>query len=129
LQRLERARGERLSVRRMKERGQAPSKSTRSKAAPERVAKAKQVEATVLRGYRAMVRTLASSEDAGDRKLAVGASASGLARNYMTLGATNQKTSSGERTISSISLISGMRPTAEVFVGPKQTHTKKIADT
>jgi hypothetical protein len=57
----------------MKERGQAPSKSTRSKAAPERVAKAKQVEATVLRGYRAMVR-LASSEDAGDRKLAVGIS-------------------------------------------------------
>jgi len=74
LQRLERARGERLSVRRMKERGQAPSKSTRSKAAPERVAKAKQAEATVLRGYRDMVRALASSEDAEDRKLAVGIS-------------------------------------------------------
>jgi hypothetical protein len=44
----------------------------------------------------------------------------------MTLGATNQKTSSGERTVSSISLISGTRPTAEVFVGPKQTHAKKV---
>ena len=74
LQRLERARGEKLSVRHMRERGQAPSKVARSKAASERVAKAKQAEASVLRGYRDMVRALASSEDVEDRKLAMGIS-------------------------------------------------------
>ena len=74
LQRLDRARGERLSVRQMRERGQTPSKIARSKAAADRVAKAKQAEATVLRGYREIVRALASSGDAEDRKLAVGIS-------------------------------------------------------
>jgi hypothetical protein len=56
----------------MKQRGKAPDRVGRSQADPERVEKAKQTEAKVLRSYREIAKALATSADVEDRKLAVG---------------------------------------------------------
>lgn len=71
-QRLQRERGEKQSVRQMKQRGRAPERVGRSAPDPERIAKAKQTEAKVLRSYREIAKALATSADVEDRKLAVG---------------------------------------------------------
>lgn len=72
LQRLQRDRGQKQSVRQMKQRGKTLDRGGRSNASLERVAKAKHTQDMVLRGYREIAKALATSDDVDDRKLAVG---------------------------------------------------------
>lgn len=68
---MQKNRGEKQSVRQMKERGQQPERLGNSDSDHERVAKAKRTEAKVIKSYREIAKVLASSEDVEDRKLAV----------------------------------------------------------
>jgi hypothetical protein len=70
LQRLKRERGEKQSVRQMRERGQPLEKVGQGGATADRVERAKVMEAQVLRNYKHVTSALARSEDVEDRKLA-----------------------------------------------------------
>ncbi|WP_424196619.1 relaxase/mobilization nuclease domain-containing protein (plasmid) [Ampullimonas aquatilis] len=70
-QRLQRERGEKLSVRKMQtERGVKPHSIGKRKASPEIVAKAKKTEKAVLTAYHGMVSGLMQSSDPADKTLA-----------------------------------------------------------
>jgi hypothetical protein len=67
--RFQRQRGEKQSMRQMKLRGKQP---TQVELEPERIARVEQLESVAMRSYHQLAKALALSEDANDRKLAVG---------------------------------------------------------
>lgn len=72
VQRLKLDRGEKQSVKQLKQRGKSLEKIGKSTPDLKRVAKAKKIEIEVLRNYREITQVLATSEDVEDRKLAIG---------------------------------------------------------
>ena len=69
--RLQKNRGEKQSVRQMKEQGKSFKQYGKNKATPERFQKAKQQEKEVLTHYKEITKVLSQSPDVQDRKLAV----------------------------------------------------------
>ncbi|MES2899513.1 MAG: hypothetical protein V4723_07280 [Pseudomonadota bacterium] len=71
LHRLQPVRGDKQSVRRKKERGESFDQIGKAPASPMRVARSKQLEKDMVGGLQRLVRTLASSDQPGDRRLAL----------------------------------------------------------
>jgi hypothetical protein len=72
LHRLQRKRGEKQSVRHKKARGEQFDRVGKGLASTERAERARGAESKILRGYGHLARALAKSDEAEDRKLAVG---------------------------------------------------------
>lgn len=71
LQRLQRRRGEKQAVRQIRADGRELTRIGRSKASPERVQRAKELEKRAIEAYRQLGTALANSEDVDDRRLAI----------------------------------------------------------